>query len=171
MRITTERLVLEPINMRHLEATHAYASDTENTRYMVRLPNENLLETAAFIQNAATEMKKRQPSVYEFAILREGEQVGGMSAFMLDDDTVEFGWILDRRHQGRGYAHEAARGLIAWARGELGIRRIIAQCDAENTASYRLMEKLGMRRISCTMGRKNRSSDEERSELTYELLL
>ena len=69
-----------------------------------------------------------------------------------------------------GKALEAARALMDYAHSAWGFKRFIAQCDSANESSYRLMERLGMRRISCTGGRKNRSSDEERQELTYEIM-
>ena len=69
-----------------------------------------------------------------------------------------------------GYALEAASAAVDYAREQLGARCVFAQCDSENEASYRLMERLGMRRVSCLGGRKNRSTgDMERFELTYEV--
>ena len=171
MQITTTRLTLRPLTMDCLEATHAYASDREATRLMCFLPNDSIGETEAFIRDAEAEWAKERPSRYEFAILLGEVQLGGVTLFMLEDGSAELGWILDRRHLGRGYATEAARAVMGWARDDLGIRRFIAQCDAENDASRRVMERLGMRRISCTGGRKNRSSGEERMELTYEVAL
>lgn len=50
-----------------------------------------------------------------------------------------------------------------------GPSRFIAHCDSENTASRRVMEKLGMSLREISHGRKNRSSDEERDECLYEL--
>ena len=170
MRIKTERLTLRPLCMADLEATHAYASDLENTRYMVFLPNETREETERFIREAEAQWRSDAPERLEFAILREGGQIGGMTLFFLGESAAELGWILDKRHWGQGYALEAARGLIESARGQWGIRRFIAQCDSENEASWRLMERLGMRRVGCEGGRKNRSTNEERQELTYEIV-
>ena len=61
------------------------------------------------------------------------------------------------------------RALLDFARERLGITRFIAHCDAENAASYRVMEKLGMKRISVTGGRKNKAADGESEECTYRL--
>lgn len=49
-------------------------------------------------------------------------------------------------HQGRGYATEAALALLAHAFGTLGLHRIVATCQPQNTPSVRVMEKLGLRR-------------------------
>ncbi len=54
--------------------------------------------------------------------------------------------MLHRDHHGQGYATEAARALLGYGFEELDLHRIIATCQPENPASYRVMEKLGMRR-------------------------
>ena len=171
--IQTERLTLEPMTPAYLESTHRYASDAEHTRYMVFLPNETISETEAFMRAAEAEWAKDAPAYWEFVVLREGAHIGGISLYRLEGDpqSAELGWILDRRFEGSGYATEAARGLMAWAREKLGFTRFIAQCDGENAASARVMERLGMTLIDRSGGRKNRSSDEEREELTYEIRL
>ena len=59
---------------------------------------------------------------------------------------AEIGWCLDPAYQGQGYAREAVEGLIEVCFGALGLRRVVANSFADNTASWRLMERLGMRR-------------------------
>jgi RimJ/RimL family protein N-acetyltransferase len=59
---------------------------------------------------------------------------------------AELGWILHPDHAGRGYALEAVRELIRLCFEELGLRRVTANCFADNDVSWRLMERLGMRR-------------------------
>lgn len=62
------------------------------------------------------------------------------------DDEAEVGWVLAPRHQGLGYATEAVRGLLRACFEELGLRRVVAQAFAANEPSWRLMERVGMRR-------------------------
>ena len=168
MRITTERLTLEPISLDYLESTYAYASDLETTRYMCYFPHDSIEETRHFILRAMEEWGKERPGCYEFVILAEGCHVGGVTLDGLEDDAMELGWILDRRFWGRGYATEASRAAMDWGRDNAGMHRFVAVCDSENERSWRLMERLGMRRVPGLGKRKNRSSDEERLELTYE---
>ncbi len=59
---------------------------------------------------------------------------------------AELGWVLDPAHTGRGYATEAIRAVIDVCFGPLGLRRVHAGCFADNEPSWRLMERLGMRR-------------------------
>lgn len=171
VEIKTERLTLRPMTLGYLDSVHAYVSDLENTRYMCFLPNETREETEEFIRRAEAERGKPKPSYYEFVVLRSDVHVGAVSLYWLEDGVWELGWIVNKRFWGRGYATEAAQALMGWGRRELGMKRVIAQCDGENDASRRVMEKLGMRRVSLTGGRKNRASDEERQELTYEIVI
>lgn len=59
---------------------------------------------------------------------------------------AELGWALDPGHTGNGYATEAIRAVIDVCFGPLGLRRVQAGCFADNEPSWRLMERIGMRR-------------------------
>lgn len=59
---------------------------------------------------------------------------------------AELGWVLDPARTGRGYATEAVRELLRHGFEDLGVRRITASCFLDNAPSWRLMERLGMRR-------------------------
>jgi RimJ/RimL family protein N-acetyltransferase len=56
------------------------------------------------------------------------------------------GYIVDPAFAGRGVASDLARGLLAAAFDVLGLRRVTAGCYADNVASVRVLEKVGMRR-------------------------
>lgn len=65
---------------------------------------------------------------------------------------------------------EAARAVVVWAKETLSVNRFVAHCDSENIASWKTMEKLGMKRVSCTGGRFNKlNPTEERDEFLYEM--
>lgn len=171
MTITTPRLTLEPLSMKHLNSTHRYAADPELTRLMVFLPVRDIAETERYIRRCEAEAAKPQPEFWEMAIMLEGEQIGSVSVYLEENGTAwELGWIIDREHQGMGYGSEAARGMTAHF-SQCGPRRFIAHCDSGNAASRRVMEKLGMTLREITHGRKNRSSDELRDECLYEMIV
>jgi RimJ/RimL family protein N-acetyltransferase len=60
--------------------------------------------------------------------------------------TYEIGWTIHPAYQRQGYATEAAAALLHYGFAEMKLHRIIATCQPENVASYRVMEKIGMRR-------------------------
>jgi len=59
---------------------------------------------------------------------------------------AELGWVLDPRHTGRGYATETVRELLRYCFEELEVHRVVANCFLDNDSSWRLMERVGMRR-------------------------
>ena len=172
MEIRTERLVLRPVTMEYLHSTHAYASDIENTRLMMFLPYESLEETEAAIRESEEQWRMENPHHREFAILKDGEHIGGITLYFLDDPAEgELGWVLNKKYWGHGYVTEAAKAMLQYAKDCCGVRRMIACCDSENAPSRRVMEKLGMTH-TITGKRTNRSmGDMERIELIYELYL
>lgn len=60
-------------------------------------------------------------------------------------EDVEILYGIEPTLWSRGYATEAARALLAWAFRETGLPRIFAGADPPNRASFRVLQKLGMR--------------------------
>lgn len=148
-RLETERLILRDFRLEDTEAVHAYGSDPEVTQYMPWGPNRPE-DTAAFIARAL-EQKTTWPRL-ELGLaleLKSEAQVVGAIALHLRDlrhSTMEIGYVLRRDLWGKGLVSEAARALMAMGFEQLGLHRITAACDVRNVGSYRVMEKLGMRR-------------------------
>ena len=60
--------------------------------------------------------------------------------------TWEIGYIFNPDYGKQGYATEAARRLLDWLFMEKAAHRVMAMCSPENPSSWRLLERLGMRR-------------------------
>lgn len=172
MEIRTQRLTLRPIGMQDLETTYAYSADRENTKYMMFLPDDSIEETKEFLENCEHEWEKKDPCYYEFAVIVNGRHIGGVSIYLMGlRDTAELGWILDKHYQGKGYATEAASAVMGFAENQLSVHHFMAHCDSENRASQNVMSKLGFYCMGCSTGRKNKSSSEDRKEMTFELFV
>ena len=74
------------------------------------------------------------------------ERAIGAVSTRVDQHTADVGYLLDRQHWGNGYATEAGRAIVDWAFAVPTIRRVWATCDAENVASARVLEKIGLER-------------------------
>jgi RimJ/RimL family protein N-acetyltransferase len=83
---------------------------------------------------------------------------------------AELGWVLHPDHAGHGYATEAVRALLRLCFEELGLRRVTANCFAANEASWRLMERVGMRRELYTVRESLHRSGEWLDGIGYALL-
>jgi RimJ/RimL family protein N-acetyltransferase len=78
--------------------------------------------------------------------LRATRELVGRAGLYYPPDwpALELGWTVARRQWGNGYAGEAARTAMDWARDELGTEHLISLIDDDNLRSQRVAEKLGM---------------------------
>ena len=148
--IATERLLLRPFAPDDLDALIAIHGDPGVVRYLywdVRDRDElrGVLEEKA----GRTALAKAGDALNLAAVTADtGELVGDMTLFWHSEEhrAGEVGYMIDPAQQGRGYATEAARAMLRLGFEELGLHRITGRIDARNTASARVLERLGMRR-------------------------
>ncbi|GAA5195783.1 GNAT family protein [Microbacterium jejuense] len=143
-----ERVTLDLLRPDDLDDLAALQGDPEVCRYLLyearsREQVARILERDAAATRLAVKGDYLQPAIRSAA----GEFLGTMYFELqsVEDRTAEIGWILAPHAQGRGYATEAARLLLALAFDELGLHRVYAELDPRNTASVRICERLGMR--------------------------
>ena len=75
--------------------------------------------------------------------------IGDVFALRENEDTYNVGWHFNKRFEGKGFACEAAAGLLDYLFREAGARRIYGFVEDDNIRSKRLCERLGMRREGC----------------------
>jgi ribosomal-protein-alanine N-acetyltransferase len=145
--LKTERLVLREFTMDDYEAAHAYASDPRVVEYMSFGPNTPE-DTRSFLERAIEKRRQRPRTGYTLALTIGGELIGGCGLTVTDAKLGEgeIGYCMRPEFWGRGIGTEAAGALIGFGFKELDLYRIIAKCDPMNVASWRVMEKNGMRR-------------------------
>ncbi len=172
MILKTKRLMLEPLGTKHYESTLKYSTDPENTRMMCFLPCDDGKEVMSYLEKCERQWEMESPEYLDAALICDGVHIGAVSIEFLENGTVgEFGWIIDKRYWGRGYAAEGICAFMKYVYGTYGIDHYIAHCDSENHASVRVMEKIGMIMKKRYRGRKNRGSEEIRDEMLFELYL
>ena len=115
-------------------------------------------EVARFLGGPFTEEQIRQRLERHMALLRDynvqywpiflletGDHVGcgGLQPYRIEEQIYELGFHLHRAYWGRGLAEEAARAVIRFAFESLGLKTLFAGHHPENTASRRVLGKLG----------------------------
>jgi len=135
----TQRLVLRRFEDRDLMDLYAYLSDPEVVRYEPYKPmtleetRDNLAWRITAEEMIAVELKET------------GRLIGNVYMGKAEFGARELGYVFNRGSWGKGYASEACAAMVKSA-FDSGVHRVFAQCDAENAASYRLLERLGFRR-------------------------
>ncbi len=74
-------------------------------------------------------------------------QITAQSKKGYPDEIRDMGWFINPLHQRQGYAYEGAKEVIKYMFKEVGISKILTGAAIANPASWKLMEKLGFRRI------------------------
>lgn len=152
--LTTDRLILRPYRESDFADTHAYAARPETSRFMDWGPNTEE-DTRGFLARCVAAARQPEEHGYFFAVVlnggcknESGRMIGGcdLGAAHQTGRSADLGYCLHPDFWGRGYATEAAGAVLGLAFGPLGLRRVAATCDPDNVGSWRVMEKLGMRR-------------------------
>lgn len=153
LAIETARLQLIPLPVEAARAATADCAAAEKL-LAVRIPEEwpaaDLRDfLPVYIQ--LLEQGAITPGWGIWAILYKAEGVligdAGFQGNSDDNGTVELGYSILPAFRRRGFAFEATTALVRWAFDQPGVRRITAECLADNVGSIRILQKLGMRRL------------------------
>lgn len=133
----TPRLKLRRFRPGDFADLHACLSDPETVKHEPYSPMS--------LDETRQALRWRMSTGEMTAIELDGQVIGNVYLGKRDCETLELGYLLNRTCWHQGYAIEACTALIDRAFAQ-GIHRIYAECDPDNTASWRLLERLGFRR-------------------------
>jgi len=167
--LKTKRLTIRTFLPGDEVQAHEYAGDTSITM-MYWLPNKTFEETAAYIKDVIEKREKGLTDNLDFIILYENKIIGSVDLHVEEDKTTaHMGWVLKKDFRGLGFATEAAIAVRDYAFKECGITKLLAECDARNTASANVMKKLGMQLVDDKGTRTYPKTGEVAVEHIYEL--
>jgi len=147
MRIVTNRLVLRDYKTDDWPAVLAYQGDK---RYLQFYPwtERTEAEVRDFVQMFLDQQAERPRRKFQFAITlpHEGRLIGscGIRRKNENDWEADIGFELAPEYWGQGYATEAVTAVVDFGFRKLLLHRISSWCIAENTASARVLERLGL---------------------------
>jgi RimJ/RimL family protein N-acetyltransferase len=142
--LETARLRIRPLTMDDAEAYHrAIHGDDDVMRFLpsgTAMPLEHTQYLIGYFADHAEQFGFSFEAVIDKA---SGAFMGHVGLHQLSD-AVELGYALGKAYWGAGYATEAARAMMGWGFEALKLDSIIAVAYPQNTASRRVMERLGM---------------------------
>ncbi len=143
--LRTERLLLRPWSLADIDDLLAYADDPEWAEFLPPVPIPYTRRDAEeFVARNVLASWDTRPI---FAIVLDTTVIGAVNLGVEPKNQVGgIGYALARRHWGSGLMPEAVIAVIDWGFGELGLARIFSLADLRNERSWRVMEKVGMRR-------------------------
>ena len=152
--IQTSRLTFREFTVDDYDAVHVYASDPEVTRYTAFGPNTPE-QTMGFLQFVSDESSQADRANYTFALIHKqtNKLIGSCGSMRSDTNGPQysFGYVLHKDWWRQGLASEATAALVKFGFDELRAHRLWAHVFLGNTASERLLQKLGFRYEGCTL--------------------
>jgi RimJ/RimL family protein N-acetyltransferase len=148
--IETERLRLRPFEARDHAALLGLHEREDVTRYLPSgVRDADGVSELLARKMAELRLEEEGDELNLAAVLREDGRFAGDVMLFHRSTThraAEVGYVFDPAFHGRGLATEATTALLRIAFEGVGYHRVYGRLDARNTASARVLEKVGMRR-------------------------
>ena len=137
--IKTERLILRPFRESDYDDLYEFLSQLKDDEF------EGY--PGITYENGREHLQYRIGSAEFWAVeLKDaGKVIGNIYCGNRDFETKEVGYIINKQYQRKGYAAEALDAVIKNTFIE-GTHRVYAECDPRNTVSWKLLEKVGLKR-------------------------
>lgn len=146
--LETARLTLRPLAAGDARAYLDIFSDPETMRFWSGEPIGSIGEARKLLDLDLEWVASGEALCWGIALPDTGVLVGKISLYLFSRQNrrAEVGYILDRRHWGRGLMSEALAAVLDYAFGELALRRVEADVDPDHAASLALLDRVGFER-------------------------
>ena len=139
--IKTKRLLIRNFLEHDYNDLYEYLSDKETYKYEPGEPTT--------IEVAKNLCKERAKNNKYLAVLLKNKVIGHIYFDKIEPNkllTWEVGFIFNKKYQGRGYATESLMAIIKYGFKNMNIHKIIAHCNPRNISSWKLLERVKMKR-------------------------
>lgn len=153
-RMRTERLVLRPHRLSDAAAWYEIENDPRVLRGLKWKARTAAQSRSHLRDRTRHTLLLQRDDFLALAIEHDGQLAGDISLHLRGvepaERTVEIGWIVHSRHQGRGFAFEGAAAAIMMAFARVGAVEVFARIDPANERSLALARRLGFEQASVT---------------------
>ena len=150
--IKTTRIILRDMAPSDLAAMHRLRTRPEVTEHFDVLHSSSLMETQRWVQSNIHHNGCKPRLSFNLTMVRlsYGQILGWIGIGPKgegSEDVLDFGFAVLPEYWNQGFATEALRAVIGFAFQHLGAQGVFGECDGDNRASARVMEKAGLRRL------------------------
>lgn len=145
-RLETSRLIIRTYEQADAEPWLAMVNDPEVRRYLPPVPPAIAETFQSAIERRHALERERGYAMWAVNVKDTGTFIGQCGVQPVQGGPeVELAYHFNQASWNKGYATEAAGAVLAHALGPAGLDRVIAIVVPENVASWRVLERLGMR--------------------------
>lgn len=145
--LETDRLILRHLSPEDAEFILRLLNEPSWLRFIGNKSVKTIDDARSYILRGPVEMYSRLGFGLYLVELKEGALSIGICGLIKRDslEDVDIGFAFFPEHWGRGYAYESASAVMAHARDDFGLKRLVAITSVDNESSIKLLEKLGFR--------------------------
>ncbi|MEJ3749517.1 GNAT family protein [Actinomycetes bacterium KLBMP 9797] len=146
--ISGPRLALRELTEADADPLHALLSDARVAERVIDEAPPSLAQVREIIPAWREAAAGAERQVYKLAAVEDGRLVGmgTLAVTAAQHRRGEIGYVIHPDRWGHGLATELAALLVELGFGAVGLHRVEATTRPDHAASYRVMEKIGMRR-------------------------
>ena len=142
--LSTERLVLRPVTTDDHAAVLAHWTQPDVRRFLFDGAALSGVEVAETIDESIGDFAARGFGVWLIELGSTADLIGTAGLRPLGSSGLEIFYSLAPGAWGHGYATEAARAVVEYGLGPLGLPEVLAEVDEGNAASVAVVKRLGM---------------------------
>jgi len=142
--LSTERLVLRPVTTDDHAAVLAHWTQPDVRRFLFDGAALSGVEVAETIEESIGDFAARGFGVWLIELGSTADLIGTAGLRPLGSSGLEIFYSLAPGAWGHGYATEAARAVVEYGLGPLGLPEVLAEVDEGNAASVAVVKRLGM---------------------------
>jgi RimJ/RimL family protein N-acetyltransferase len=142
--LSTERLVLRPVTADDHAALLAHWTQPDVWRFLFDGEAPSAAEVAETIEESVRDFAAGGYGIWLIELGSRAGLVGTAGLRPLEESGIEIFYSLAPGAWGHGYATEAARSVLEYGLGPLGLPEVLAEIDEGNTASVAVVKRLGM---------------------------
>ena len=145
--IETERLLISQLTLEDAAFIFKLVNSSSWLQYIGDRNIHTIEDARLYIENEPLKSYNQWGFGPYKILLKSSNTAIGMCGLLKRDmlKDVDLGYALLPAYTGHGYAYEAARGILHYAKTHLGLQRVIAITSADNVRSLTLLQKLGLR--------------------------
>lgn len=150
LQLETPRLILRPLEMSDAEAMFVMDSNPEVHKYLWQKPVKEIEEVTKVIEYVQAQYQRNKIGRFATIIKETGEFIGWTGIKFVDDHTengytnfYDYGYRLNEKFWGKGYATEATKAWIDFAFNQMKIAEMNAYTHTNNDASNHILKKTG----------------------------
>ncbi len=147
--LETERLILREFEKEDAKHIFRLHNDPDVMKYIPhKEPLDVPMEKCELFVNHFMDLYKTEPGygLYALILKETGDYIGWNEFHQLDDtDEIEIGYRYFKEFWGNGYATESSKALVDYGFNTMGEKKLVGVAMPDNTASCRVLEKIGMK--------------------------